>query len=79
MPAFHLLVGGGFQDLARIAVPVMREVPVEEVPQAVERLLRFYLDNRLADDSFTDFTKQHTDAELETIFGAAAATATMMA
>ncbi len=75
LPAFHFFVGGGFQDQARIAVPAMREVPVEEVPAAVEKLLKFYLDYRLQDDSFSDFTRRHTDAELETLFSTLGKTA----
>ena len=53
----------------------MREVPVEEVPAAVEKLLKFYLDYRLQDDSFSDFTRRHTDAELETLFSTLGKTA----
>ncbi len=71
-PAFHFFVGGGFQDQARMALPALREVPVELVPQTVERLLRCYLDNRMQDESFADFTRHQTHAELETLFGIAA-------
>jgi ferredoxin-nitrite reductase len=74
IPAFHFFIGGGFQDKARMAVPALREIPVEEVPLTVERILRFYLDNRMRGESFTDFTRHQSDAELETLFGLAATT-----
>jgi ferredoxin-nitrite reductase len=66
--AFHVFVGGGFQDQKRIAVPVLREVLAEEAPLAVESLLRLYEDRRVGSESFTDFTRRHADAELEALF-----------
>jgi ferredoxin-nitrite reductase len=66
--AFHIFVGGGFQDQSRIAVQVLREVGVEEVPLVIESLLRVYQDQRVGSESFTDFTRRRTDAEIETLF-----------
>lgn len=70
---FHVFVGGGFQDRARIAVPVRREIPAGEIPALVEEMLRTYLDRRLGAESFTDFTKRHSDAELTALFASGAA------
>lgn len=67
--AFHVLVGGGYQDRARIAVPVRQGVPCENVPALVEELLRRYLDKRREGESFPDFTRRHSDAELAMLFG----------
>ncbi len=69
--AFHVLIGGGYQDLARIAVPVRQGVVCEEVPALVEELLRRYLDSRLQGESFTDFTRRHSDDELVALFSTA--------
>src|SRR5690606_37432204 len=60
--AFHVLVGGGYQDQARIAVPVRQGVVCEEIPALVEELLRLYLDKRLEGESSADFTRRHSDA-----------------
>jgi ferredoxin-nitrite reductase len=68
---FHVFVGGGFQDQSRIAVPVLREVLAENAPLAVEGLLRVYQDRRRDDETFTDFTRRHSDAEIESLFGLA--------
>jgi ferredoxin-nitrite reductase len=68
---FHVFVGGGFQDQARIAVPVLREVLAENAPFAVEGLLRVYQDQRQEPETFTDFTRRHSDAEIESLFALA--------
>jgi ferredoxin-nitrite reductase len=67
--AFHILVGGGSQDQARIAVPARQGVVCEEVPAALESLLHIYLNARTGDETFSDFTRRHSDAELEALFG----------
>jgi ferredoxin-nitrite reductase len=70
-PAFHIFVGGGFQDQARVAVPARREVLAENVPAVVEDMLRLYLDRRIGTETFPEFTRRHSDAELEILFTAA--------
>ena len=65
---FHLFVGGGFQDKARIAVPVRRSVSVAEVPATVEAVLRTYLAHREGAESFTAFAARHVDTELTDLF-----------
>jgi ferredoxin-nitrite reductase len=67
--AFHILVGGGAQDQSRIAVPARQGVICEDVPLAIESILRIYLDTRTARESFADFTRRHTDEELTLLFG----------
>jgi ferredoxin-nitrite reductase len=67
--AFHILVGGGYQDQARIAVPARQGVVCEDVPAVLEALLRTYLDARSGRETFTEFTRRHTDVELARIFG----------
>jgi ferredoxin-nitrite reductase len=67
--AFHILVGGGSQDQSRIAVPVRQGVVCEDVPAMLESLLHIFLNARAGDETFSDFTRRHTDAELEGVFG----------
>ena len=67
--AFHILVGGGAQDQARIAVPVRQGVVCEDIPATLETLLRIYLDAREGKETFADFTRRHSDSELAAIFG----------
>jgi ferredoxin-nitrite reductase len=69
---FHVFVGGGFQDQARIAVPARRDVLAEDAPAVLEDMLRTYLDRRLGGESFSDFARRHADAELEAIFSGVA-------
>jgi len=67
--AFHILVGGGVQDQARIAVPARTSVACENVPSALEDILKTYLDARTGTETFADFARRHSDAELARIFG----------
>ncbi len=68
--AFHIFVGGGVQDQARIAVPARQGVPCEDVPAVLEEMLRMYLDARAGRETFSDFTARQTDADLSRFFGA---------
>lgn len=70
--AFHILVGGGAQDQARIAVPARQGVPCEEVPAALEDMLRVYLEARRGSETFAEFTARHGDEELSLLFGPSA-------
>jgi ferredoxin-nitrite reductase len=67
--AFHILVGGGYQDQARIAVPARQGVVCEDVPEVVESLLRVYLDKRQGGENFSEFTRRHSDVEIAMLFG----------
>ncbi len=68
--AFHVLVGGGYGQEGRMAVPVTRSVPVPKVPAEVGRLLSVYLSARLPGETFTAFTARHSDADLQSLFTA---------
>src|SRR5690606_20208763 len=67
--AFHIFVGGGAQDQARIAVPARQGILCEEVPAVLESMLRRYLEARAGCETFTEFTARHTDSELTRFFG----------
>jgi ferredoxin-nitrite reductase len=75
--AFHVFVGGGFQDQSRIAVPVLREVLAENAPAAIAGVLGAYLAHRDAGESFSDFTRRRSDAEIEFLFSPDAAASTL--
>jgi ferredoxin-nitrite reductase len=67
--AFHILVGGGVQDQSRIAVPARQGVMCDDVPAAIESIVRLYLDARSGRETFAEFTRRHTDEELALLFG----------
>lgn len=62
--AYYFVVGGAVGRHQAVARPVGYRVPASEAPAALERLLRAYLDERRADESFREFTVRHTDDEL---------------
>lgn len=62
---YHLCVGGGYADQQGIARTLFESIPFDEVPQTVERLLRFYLDARFGSvESFASFTRRFEIEEL---------------
>jgi ferredoxin-nitrite reductase len=65
---YHVCVGGGYGEEKAIAREIYRDVPATEAPQAVERLLRAYLDHRNGpDESFIQFVRRHEVEQLKRI------------
>ena len=62
--AYYFCVGGAVGLHASVARPVGYRVAADEVPAAIERLLRRYLDDRAPGEPFRGFCARHTDAEL---------------
>ncbi len=62
--AYYFCVGGGLGRGPAIARPVGSRVAADEVPAAVERILRVYLAERRDGETFRAFCRRHTDAEL---------------
>ena len=62
--AYYFCVGGAVGLHATVARPVGYRVAAEEVPAAIERLLRRYLDDRAPGEPFRAFCARHTDVEL---------------
>ncbi|KAF0132407.1 MAG: NAD(P)H-dependent nitrite reductase catalytic subunit [Methylocystaceae bacterium] len=57
---YHILVGGGFAEDARIASELFQNVKAEEAPQMVAKILRAYRENRVnADETFVGFARRH--------------------
>ncbi len=64
---YHVYVGGGFGPRQAIGRELRRDVPADEAPQLVERVLRGYLKHRRdADERFSEFTNRH---EIDQLLG----------
>ncbi|HEX9819973.1 MAG TPA: precorrin-3B synthase [Methylomirabilota bacterium] len=62
--AYYFCVGGAVGRHQTVARPVGYRVAAGEVPAAIERLLRRYLDGRRPGEGFREFAARHTDEEL---------------
>lgn len=62
---YHLFVGGGFGDRRALARELVRDVPADEVPATLERLLSAYLAGRTSsEETFQSFVARHSDEAL---------------
>ena len=67
---FHILVGGGTGDDARLARELWTNVEKERCPQAVEHLLGVYIANRATpDETFLAFAARHDMDALKQLVG----------
>ncbi len=73
-PGFHFFVGGGYGRTGRMAVAAVRFVPVPQVPMEIERILNIYLELRMPQESFSDFTGRQDSQALQALFLDAALT-----
>jgi len=65
---FHIVVGGGTGDKAKIGREIFRDIPSKNCPGAVERLLAAYLSHRTApDESFLSFATRLDIDTLKTL------------
>ncbi len=62
--AYYFCVGGAVGRHQAVARPIGYRVGATEVPAAIERLLRQYLDDRRPGESFREFAARHTDQDL---------------
>jgi sulfite reductase (ferredoxin) len=62
--AYYFCVGGSVGRHQAVGRPVGYRAPAAEVPEAIERLLRRYLDGRRPGEGFRQFAARHTDEEL---------------
>jgi len=65
--AYYFCVGGAVGAHAAVARPVGYRVPAAAVPEAIERLLRAYLAERAAGESFRQFCATRSDEEIRNI------------
>ncbi len=62
---YHILVGGGYAEDARIASELHQNVKAEDAPKTVAKILRAYRKNRAsADETFVAFARRH---DIETL------------
>ena len=67
---YHVYLGGGYGERRELAREVMRDVPHDELPQVLERLLGAYLAQRnSAAETFQEFTKRHSPEALRALAG----------
>jgi ferredoxin-nitrite reductase len=62
---YQVLIGGGAdqdQGLARELIPAIR---FQDLPPRIERLFAAYVGQRLEGESFLQFTRRHSIAELQ--------------
>jgi ferredoxin-nitrite reductase len=64
---YSILVGGGAGPEQKIGREIYPNVPMAEMPERVEALLRAYLAQRRADESFHDFASRHSVDELKAL------------
>lgn len=55
---YHILVGGGFGSAAAIARELYQNVPADDAPAVVERLLKGWLAHRAEGETFAQFTRR---------------------
>jgi ferredoxin-nitrite reductase len=68
---YHVLVGGGFGPDVGLARDIYRDIKAEDVPRAVERMLKGYMSNRAtADETFLTFSRRHEVETLKQMFDA---------
>lgn len=68
---YHILVGGGFGNAAAIAHELYQNVPADDAPVVVERLLKSWLAHRAAGETFADFTRRLDPDALKALAAAA--------
>ncbi len=65
---YHVFVGGGFGKNQAVGRQVFTGISFEEIKPTLERMLRSYLTNRQAAESFQAFTRRHDLNALQTLF-----------
>jgi len=68
---YSVLIGGGAGSERTLAREIYPAVPMAELPQRIERMLRGYLAHRRAGESFHDFAARHSIETLRALFQAA--------
>ncbi|GBD00477.1 Sulfite reductase [ferredoxin] [bacterium HR18] len=62
---YDIVVGGGLEAEQGLARPLARSVPFENVPPLIAHLLRTYLNQRQAGESFAAFTRRLDEVALQ--------------
>lgn len=64
---YEIVVGGGYADKQSVARQLFPQVPFEEIPPIVERLIASYLDGREGKESFSDFANRQPIERLRSV------------
>jgi len=75
--AYYFCVGGALGLHQATARPIGYRCPATEVPDAIERLLRHYLNTRQSSEKLRQFFARHTDTELRELLAGAAVDAVL--
>jgi ferredoxin-nitrite reductase len=70
---FHMVIGGGTGPDAAIGREIYRDIPSQDCPAAVEKVLATYLAKRTAGETFHLFAKRHEIDALKSLIGEIAA------
>ena len=62
--AYYFCLGGAVGEHAGVARPVGYRCAAEQVPEAIERLLRVYLEGRISGENLRAWFSRHTNEEL---------------
>jgi len=65
--AYYFCLGGAVGEHAGFARPIGYRCPANEVPDAIERLLRNYLETRRAGENLRQFFARHSEPALRTL------------
>ncbi len=65
---FHIVVGGGWGEKAKIARELYEGITAEKAPEVIERMLTVYLERREPEESFADFANRHELDDLKQHF-----------
>jgi len=66
---FHVIIGGGWGDRAKIGREIYQDITRDQLPMVVERMLHRYLERRSCAESFSDFANRHEIEQLRQVFG----------
>jgi ferredoxin-nitrite reductase len=65
---YNIVLGGGTGEHAGIGREVFKGISFGEVPALLERILKVYLERRIANESFLGFTRRHELKQLQEMF-----------
>jgi ferredoxin-nitrite reductase len=64
---YQVVIGGGSDQDSGLARELISAIPFSELPPVMERLFRAYTEQRNEHESFLDFSRRHSVAELQSL------------
>jgi ferredoxin-nitrite reductase len=64
---YQVVIGGGSDQDRGLARELIPAIPFDELPPVMERLFKAYSERRNAHESFLDFCRRHSVAELQSL------------